>query len=381
MELGKKSYELQTNHAFQDWPMQNDPILPEVITDEEGKRKVLDTGMKILENGDISFKIYAPGVQTLHVTTGRELNQKDIDLVKDAEGFFTGVIPFDPMLLGPHSMDFIVDGTCFLYPYSPISWHRDRPVNYIDLPDPETPYCLMKDVPHGAIIREMYWSETMGRYQRCVVYTPAGYMKNTEEYPVLYLQHGATENEITWEYNGRVSEIMDNLIAEGKAEPMIIVMNDGMVRMPDGKTSALAPMLLNDCIPYIEKTYRVKTDKWSRAMAGLSMGSMQTSQTGLTHPEVFGYLGIFSGFLGAFRGNQDHLEALKDPAKMAEDYRVFFRCIGDIDLHFPTFENEDPLCDGIKDLPFYHRAVYPGQQHEFGAWRRALYDFAQMIFK
>lgn len=378
--------EMRMNAAYGDWPLHYDALRPEVVVDAEGNRTELkDTGIKILPNGDVQFRVYAPGTKRIEITS----KAFELEMTKDADGFFTAVLPFDPIKAGPHSFDFIFDGTPLLYPYAPISWHRNRPVNYVDIPDVQTPYVLVNDVPHGTVSREIFWSETTGNWERCIVYTPPGYMKGTEEYPVLYLQHGLTENEVTWEYNGRVSSIMDNLIAEGKIVPFIVVMNNGMLSLDDNPAagSALGDLLIKDCIPYIEKTYRVKTDKWGRAMAGLSMGSMQTSMYGTTHPELFGYLGLFSGFMCNFLAGADltqpHLKALDDTEKFAQEFKVYFRSIGDKDNLIARFLDDDKICaeKGIDRLENYHRVIYENQFHEFGAWRRALYDFAQLIFK
>lgn len=377
---------LLANQIYCDWPMHFDPLLKECYIDPEGNQIEIDTGIKVMPNGDAAFRVYAPGADSIVVAAGN----KKLELEKGEDGIFWGILKYDPLFAGPHSLDFIVDGTCFLYPYAPISWHRNRPVNYIDIPDKDTPYILLRNVPHGAIIRELYWSKKMNRWQRCIIYTPPGYMAGNEEYPVLYLQHGATENEITWEYNGRVSSIMDNLIADKLGVPFIIVMNDGMVTTEyDGSIgSAFGDMLINDCIPFIERTYRVKKDKWNRALAGLSMGSMQACEYGLSHPELFGYLGLFSGFMRDFtnskiRKDNDYLNVLNDNERFQNEYKLFFRSMGDGDSFWKFFLEDDDICErsGITKLNNFHRVVYHGQCHEFGAWRRALYDFSQMIFK
>lgn len=374
---------LISSQIYRDWPLHFDPLLPQVVTDAQGEKRALDTGVKILPNGDVSFRVYAPGARSISL----ESKAFQLDLHKDAEGFFTGILPYDPILAGPHSFDFIVDGACFLCPYVPISWHRNRPVNYIDIPDPDTPYIHIQKVPHGSVTREIYWSETMGRYERCIVYTPPGYMKDTKEYPVLYLQHGMTENEITWEYNGRVSSIVDNLLAEGKCEPCLIVMNNGMIRYraENHWDSAFEDNLLRDCIPFMEQNYRVKTGRWDRAIAGLSMGSMQASVIGLSHPELFAWIGLFSGFMriSAPDAEQRHLQRLKDAAAFEQQYGVFFRAMGERDGFMSSFLEDDQICKecGIDVLRNYHRVVYPGQTHEFGAWRRALHDFLPLLFR
>ncbi len=383
--------EFRKNAVFGDWPLHYDKLLPETEVPEPGTQlhKVQtekierDTGVTVLPNGDVKFRIYAPAVKEVKIRS----KAFAMSLVKTQDGYFEGVLKFEPGLAGPHSFDFIFDGTTLLYPYVPISWHRNRPVNYVDIIDPETPYVLVNDVPHGSVTREIYWSAVMGRWERCLVYTPPGYMKGEGEYPVLYLQHGATENEVTWEYNGRVSSIMDNMIASGEVKPFIIVMNNGMIAYPDkpGYGTAFGDILLTDCIPFIERTYRVKTDKWNRAMAGLSMGSSQTSHYGLTHPELFGYLGLFSGFMRNREetGDSPHLAIMNDPAVFAESFKVFFRSVGDQDALAPRFYEDDEICHakGVDVCPNFYRVVYEGQTHEFGAWRRALHDFAPLLFR
>ncbi len=373
--------------VYQDWPLHYDPLLPQTVTEPDGTVKKLNTGVRILENGDAVFTIYAPAVKQVRVTS----KAFDFELTKQDDGTFRGTLPWDPVKAGPHSFDYILDGVCFLDPYAPISWHRNRPVNYIDIPDPETPYIHVQDVPHGSVTREIYWSKAMNRYERCIVYTPPGYMKGTESYPVLYLQHGMTENEVTWEFNGRVSSIMDNGIANGEIVPFIIVMNNGMIRYKSGERAftdkAFGDNLLGSCIPYIEEHYRVKTGPENRAMAGLSMGSTQSSLIGLTHPELFSAVGLFSGFMRAVYDDSPeslaHLAGLRDPEQFAKDYKVFFRAVGDRDNLKERFAMDDTLCAqyGIDKLPSYHRHIYKDQFHEFGAWRRALHDFTPLLFR
>ena len=368
------------NQIYGDWPLHYDPLLTG-MEQQKDSRFDFESGVKVLSKRDILFWYYAPKAETVYV----KIWDQEVTLEKKGNGMFDGILPFREHFEGPHSFDFFVDGACVLSPYAPISWHRNRPVNYVDIPDPETEYIFIRNVPHGAITREIFWSETMDRWERCLVYTPPGYMNGTEYYPVLYLQHGATENEVTWEFNGRVSSIMDNLIAEEKAKPCIIVMNNGMLSRTGKLGEAFADLLLKDCIPFIEKTFRVRTDKWSRAMAGLSMGSVQTSQIGLMHPELFGYLGLFSGFLRWLMPDvteHPQLRALDDPGQFEKNYKVFFRSIGDCDSYFEGFAEDDVICreKGIEGCSNLYRKVYEGQRHEFGAWRRALYDFMQLIF-
>ncbi len=187
---------------------------------------------------------------------------------------------------------------------------------------------------------------------------------------------------------------MDNLLAEGKAEPCVIVMNNGMVQTEQSNGSRdwealdIERLLLDDCIPYIEKHYRVAVGKWSRAMAGLSMGSMQTSVTTLKHPELFGYAGIFSGFLGMLgalgKSENAHFVAFDDKPKLFESYKLFFRCIGDADKFIGQFNSESDMLKekGLapEQWPAYKKIIYPGG-HDWNVWRPCVRDFLTLVFK
>lgn len=350
-------------------------------------------GAEYMPNGDILFTVRAQGAETVSIRIGGRV----CELEKGADGVFRGTYAYDPEACGPHSADVVVDGNVWIDPYLPVFWHRNRPVNFIEVPDPELDYVLINDVPHGAVTREIYWSEAMRRWQRCMVYTPPGARVSGQSYPVLYLQHGATENETVWVYNGRVAEIMDNMLARGLCVPCIVVMNNGMVSYgegaaPENSQGAFADSLLGSCIPYIEKNYPVRGDKWSRAIAGLSMGSGQCAEIAYRHPELFGYIGMFSGRLGLHTGrgldtrdDPEKLELVRDTERFAENFRVCFRGMGERDetSMFPNFFRDDALLAelGIDKLPCYVRKLYPGQTHEFGAWRRMLYDFVQLLFR
>lgn len=177
-----------------------------------------------------------------------------------------------------------------------------------------------------------------------------------------------------------MNHILDRLIAAGQAEEMLVVMCSGMVQMNGEHNLEIFPQLLvQDVIPFIEQTYRVKKDKWNRAMASLSMGSMHTSMTTMTHPELFGYAGLFSGFLRfIWKEEQPHLAVLNDPEKFAADYRVFFRAMGEDDQFFKWFAEDDVILQnkGIQVT----RKLYPGG-HGWQVWRHCLRDFLPLIFR
>lgn len=390
MEFSK---EFLDNTVYVDAPLVYNPILPEKSGQGPDASPLKPTGAITQSNGDILFRIYAPDAKTVRIEVGQaDMNPDRVrNLVKTDDGYFEDVYPYDPAYVGPHVVNIFLDGTLVLYPYIGISWSSDRPVNLIEVPDPDTTFINVNNVPHGAISREIYWSEALGRWQRCKVYTPPEYQKTDERYPVLYLQHGATENENCWEFNGRVGYIMDNLLAEGKCRPFIIVMNDGMAKteadtMPGAyKYGSFESSLLYSCIPFIDNTYRTIPDREHRALAGLSMGSSMAMHFGMRHPEFFAFLGMFSSPL-RFKGNQEAaIERLKDREFLEQqNFRLIFRSVGDSEpMQYEHFQKDEAVLEenGVSSLPFYHTKIYPGQNHEWGCWRRAFYDFAQMVFR
>ncbi len=382
MEFSK---DLLTNKVYCDQPTMFNPLLKERTEGMTGEE--MNTGALLQPNGDILFRIYAPNAKTVEMKVrGQADCTAGCSFTRGEDGIFEGLYPYDPTFCGPHSIDIIVDGMVVIYPFIPVMWHRNKPVNFIEVPDPETPYIGIYDVPHGSFTREIYWSEALQTWERCMVYTPPGYQKTTEDYPVLYLQHGNTENETCWEYNGRVGYIMDNQIAAGKVKPFIIVMNDGMVRAPGADQrdhSAFEHTLTESCIPFIEKTYRVKTDKWSRAIAGLSMGSAQAFTFGMKHPELFGWIGCFSGSMNMRGNNTELLKQVMKKEYFAENYKLFFRSVGDAEPGLQRLYDEGKMLDesGVRSLGICVDKIYPYQTHEWGCWRRAIHDFAELVFK
>lgn len=290
----------------------------------------------------------------------------------------------------------LIDGTEVLTPYLPINYGYSRPYNCVMLEE-EDAFYMLKDVLHGEVRREYYPSSVTGEWESCIVYTPPGYDENPEkDYPVLYLQHGHGENETGWTTSGKVNFILDNLSAEGKAVPFVVIMGNGMVQRctEDGKRvvdhTLFPDLLIRDIIPWAEKHFRICRDKEHRAMAGLSMGSIHTAVTAFTHPEYFSYIGIFSGFLHDFiQGNEQmdmihrgpsenlHLKALDDAERFNGHFRVFFRCMGKQDPFIDHFISDDTMLKekGIRCT----RKMYEGA-HDWNVWRKCIRDFARMIF-
>ncbi len=350
----------------------------------------IDTGYIIQPNGDILFQIYAPGTCRVEVHMLSMEPRSDLILEKQENGLHVGTFPYDPTFTGATSLDIRFDGTVLLYPRIPVFWHRNRLVNFIEIPEHISDYILLRDVPHGTVARELFWSETFHDWQRAFVYTPPGYELGGE-YPVLYLQAGGGENETTWEYNGRFAHIMDNTLAEGLCVSMIIVIPDGTESYPAPRSDSISgnqDMLLADLIPFVEKKYRVVKDRRSRAIAGLSRGGHQAFAAAITHPELFANIGVFSAYM--FHADNDPGDAryynkayLDDAEQFGRDFDVFFRSMGESDFLFSYFAEDNDFFrnKGIADLPCYHYATYPYKGHLWSAFRPALRDFLQLIFR
>lgn len=380
--------ELTQNRAMTEQACAFHPPYPERIGDFWTGDQVM-TGAIVREDGSVLFRLYAPGMDRARACL-TAFADVQIEMKKDERGFFEGVLAYDARLRGPQDVRFYLNDVLWLHPQMPTHYRSFRQVNFVEIPDPESEMILLQDVPHGQVVREVYLSGVRGTWQRCMVYLPPQY-RSGGEYPVLYLQHGLTENENEWVNMGKAPYILDNLIADGKCEPFIVVMSDGMERM-EGEGywdfSSFERLLLEDCMPFIERNYRVKPGKRNRALAGLSMGSEQASVIGLTHPELFGALGLFSGFVRmdtrvAFAACP-HLRALSgDPAYISRNYDVFFRAMGSKDVYYPVFLDDNAELDrlGCRAREGYHERVYEGLTHDWGAFRRALRDFAQLIFR
>ncbi|NLO85269.1 MAG: hypothetical protein GX096_07565 [Clostridiales bacterium] len=374
------------------------PLTVDRYTQELPNGAPEDIGATVLANGDIAICIFAQNAKTVKITcatSGKRV--RDIALQGDGQGQFRGVLTYDRFFTGPANVLAFYDDQLVLDPYLPIFWTNNRPHNYLEIPDEGNDAFLIRDVPHGAVTHQLFWAKPMGNWERCLVYTPPQYMKNSAEYPVLYLLNGGTDNETSWEYAGRLSAIMDNLIAAGEAEPMIVVMPNSMLRA-EGKVSmvrdgAFDTMLLEDCIPFIEANYRVKTQKWDRAIAGLSMGAYMTCDIALGHSDSFGYVGTFTACM---THNEEHIqlapgvvrpyrEFLKQvsPDAFSKLFKVYFRSTTEQEDHFEFFEADDRLMAqaGYDQLPCCHRTVYSENTSKWNSWRMGLRDYAKLLFK
>ena len=346
---------------------------------------------EFLDNGDVVFNVSAPGVETVEVggMRGTLWGYDKHPLEDQGNGWFRGTISGIPA--GFQYMQYYFDGKPALYKDAPIGRGYGYAVNYIDIPDPELDFYLYKDVPHGAVRYETYYSKYTGNLRNCWVYTPPTYDTSPDKvYPTLYIQHGAGENETGWFWQGKINYIMDNLIAEGKAEEMIIVTNCGYADPADPAKKAtmfsdLSELIISDCIPFIESRFRVKKEKKDRAMAGLSMGSFQTEYLCFNHPEVFDYIGVFSGSTGVVlpgaeprrRLNiMDYDQFYDDPQFNSQHKLLYFgRGMGEGGENLPE-EVENLRGRGVDCEYFTCDGV-----HEWQVWRKTARDFLPRLFR
>jgi enterochelin esterase-like enzyme len=341
---------------------------------------------RVGEDGRTYFRVYAPDAQKVEVSFRGEMK-------KEEDGFWT-LTSEGPEVVGFHYYQIIIDGVSVADPNGKPFFGMGKWVSGIEIPEKDGAYYKPKeDVAKGSVREEWYYSAIRDEWRRSLVYTPAEYDRNPgKKYPVLYLQHGMGENETSWANQGRMNFIMDNLIAEGSATPMIVVMDNGNIENfqprpgedPNEARSRFgadfSPILLNEIIPHIESNYRVLTDRENRAMAGLSWGGLQTFNITLNNLDRFAYIG---GFSGAGRIDTNQLDtayngAFKDPKAFNEKVRVFFLGIGSEEHPERTKSLSEGLTKaGINNI--YYES--PGTAHEFLTWRRCLKEFVPLIFK
>jgi len=301
-----------------------------------------------------------------------DIGGKKYDMVKDTAGVWTGESA--PQDVGFHYYQLNIDGASVPDPGSMIFFGACRWGSGIEIPSADQDIFAMKNVPHGHI-QEIYLpSKSTNSSPRAFVYTPPGYNQETaKRYPVLYLQHGYCENETSWAVQGRANLIMDNLIAEGKAKPFIIVMTYGMtneIKFGGLRNFDIKPfqtVLVDELIPYIDANFRTLANQENRAMAGLSMGGFETRLITLNRPDVFSYYALFSG--GVFKP-----EEIKDHSKL----KLIFESCGSKERPDGVKSSVEALkAAGVNAVSY----ISEGTAHEFHTWRRSLHELAQLLFK
>jgi enterochelin esterase-like enzyme len=333
---------------------------------------------KILPDSRALFRIKAPDAQKVQIDL-----VKKYDMVKDDEGVWE--VTTDSLSEGFHYYSLLIDGVAVADPASETFYGMGRMASGIEVPFAGGDYYAVKDVPHGEIRIKRYYSTVFNKWRRFYIYTPAGYDSNVnEKYPVLYLLHGGGEDERGWATQGRTDLILDNLIAEKKAKPMLVIMPDGNVDLPGfGEDNLkLFEAELKQCvIPFVEKNYRAETDSKNRALAGLSMGGIQTLYAGINNIQLFSYLGVFSsGWLPMQKSISDAQYAfMKNNAAMINsNLKLFWIAMGgkeDI-----AYKNCQTMLAKFDELNIkYIYSEYPGG-HTWPVWRNNLYKMAPLLF-
>jgi enterochelin esterase-like enzyme len=373
----------------------------------------------------VMFRVSAPEAQSVKVRVG-----KGFELAKQSDGLW--YVTTTPLVEGFHYYMLNIDGSSFSDPATATFFGGGMWSSAIEIPASDAAFYSHQDVPQGDVQIRWYYSTVTQKWRRCLVYVPPSYSTNSKQrYPVLYLLHGWGENELGWTFQGHVQQIMDNLIAAGKSKPMIIVMDNLNAVKPgeDGKiydargvlteanpepqapmggapgmpgatpgrnnrpgaaparrpsfhlSNTFSEMMFTDLIPMIEKTYRVAPGRDNRAMAGLSMGGMQTFTTGLQNLDKFAYLGGLSGNCGSFGGTFDPKTscsgAFADPASFNKKVKVLFLSTGSVEGPRVKQFSDELTQAGIHNVYFES----PGTAHEWLTWRRALADFAPRLFR
>jgi enterochelin esterase-like enzyme len=348
-------------------------------------------------NSEGRVRVSIPAPQAMKVQL--DIGGKRYDLTKDEKGVWTGVS--DPQDEGFHYYQLNIDGASVPDPGSLYFYGASRWGSGIEVPAKDQDFYALKEISHGQICQNLYFSKITNSNRRCFVYTPPDYAKNiSTRYPVLYLQHGMGEDETGWAVQGKANLILDNLIADKKAVPMIIVIDNGYASKPAqtppqssntsdrgaGANSAFEEVMIKEIIPMIDATYRTIADREHRAMAGLSMGGNQTCQITFHNLDKFSYIGAFSGTMnGLSTAELDPQTAFngifKDGKTLNKQIRLLWIGKGTKEPNpFPgaigAFRN---MLDkaGVKYI--YYEST--GTAHEWLTWRRDLFQFAPLLFK
>ena len=355
--------------------------------------------------GRVQIRVKAPNATTVKLNFW---SGPKIDMAKQVDGYWLVTTP--PLVPGFHYYVIQIDGAEVSDPNTHAYFGGGRPVSAVEVPEPGSTYYSPQDVPHGQVREVWYRSQITGSWRHALVYTPPKYEEQpTVRFPVLYLQHGAGEDETGWIRQGRANFILDNLLAGGNCKPMIVVMAYGyaaragqpfpdfmskpfgspeMLKGMQDMASAFEDDVTKALIPFIDSNFRTLSDRDHRAMAGLSMGGMQTFQITLDHLDLFSYIGGFSGAGGMLVLGDRKLDPTKDYNGVFADPSAFAKRVHLLWLGVGTAEPER-MRTGLQRLHTslgeanIHHVFYesPNTDHEWQTWRRDLKDFAPRLFQ
>jgi enterochelin esterase family protein len=339
----------------------------------------------------VTFRIYAPKASAVTVSGDWLQGSGPVKFEKNELGVWSATV--GPLVPDFYSYTFNVDGVHTLDPKNPTIKQGIASLdNMFAVPGKEAAFEENQLVPHGDIRMVWYQSSTLGMQRRMHIYTPPGYDSSTDRYPVFYLLHGGGDEDSGWSTIGRAGFLLDNLLAEQKAKPMLVVMPNGSLPRPANgdRATMMANMqerftkeLLTEVLPYVEKHYRVVADREHRALAGLSMGGFQTLGVVTTHPEEFGYVGVWSAGLRLGPQNngdveKQHAAFFENADKINQQIKLFSISVGDKDFLFASSKNLAELLNkhGIKN-----ELHVSGGGHTWINWRHYLNEFAPRLFQ
>ena len=326
---------------------------------------------RTLPDGKVLFQIYAPEAQTVSVTGDLPWGNP-VRFEKAENGVWKGIC--EGLGEGVFRYSFVVDGVRVQDPKAPLSAEQASLLTVGE--------GYVKDVPHGAVAQRYYYSKNLKQMRRLHVWTPAGYEKTAEKLPVLYLIHGGGDNDASWPGVGAAGWILDNLLAEGKMVPMIVVMPNGTIPVQN-EVPPFAEDMVSSIIPFIEANYNVLTDKAHRAVAGLSMGGMETMEVAFNHPEMFSYVWVLSSSLAPGQdpaAESARLRVKENAAKMNRGFKALvFTQGGPTDIAYKNCENTRAqlTMDGLRFD--YMENAQAG--HSWATWRADLQVLAPTLFK
>ncbi|GEC71471.1 enterochelin esterase [Flavobacterium flevense] len=340
---------------------------------------------QVNSQGRVRTSILAPQANKVQL----DLGGTKYDMVKDDKGIWTGVS--EPQDEGFHYYQLNIDGASVPDPGTVYFYGAGRLGSAIEIPASDSDFYAMKDVPHGLVSENIYFSKLTNSFRRCFVYTPANYNENTNtRYPVLYLQHGSFEDETGWAVQGKANLILDNLIASKKANPMIVVMDNGYAYKPQSGTarpeSVFEDVLINEIIPMIDAKFRTIANRENRAIAGLSMGANQTMRIMMNNLDTFSHYGGFSG-----TSNYPSTDAIdvntfldgkfKDGNALNKKVKLFWLGLGTKEPN--PFPGSVGVFRTMLEQQGIKYAYYesPKTAHEWLTWRRCLNQFATQLFK
>ena len=359
---------------------------------------------KVDSNSRVQIRFKAPDASKVRVNFW---SGPKADMEKQADGFWTFTTP--AMAPGLHYYTIVVDGAEVSDPGSTAYYGGSKWASAVEVPEAGVDYYLPKDVPHGQVRQIWYHSSVTGTWRDAFVYLPPDYDTSKTHYPVLYLQHGGGEDETGWVRQGKANFILDNLIAGGNTRPMIIVMANGyasragyvvpdltgkpfgspeFIKVMQERMGAFEDDMTQALIPFIDKTFRTLADRDHRAMAGLSMGGMQTFQVTFNHLDLFSYIGGFSGASNPFLMGNNKFDiktayngTMADPAAFAKRVHLLWIGVGTNEPERMKSSLESlhaSLDEGKIQHVFYES---PGTDHEWQTWRRDLKDFVPRLFQ